>query len=249
MKILTLNSGSNSLKFEIVVTEPNHGAAESQVTFGSSLISGSYDNIGKPNSLFSLLQDKVARSQEQIEIHDHGHAAELLLDWIDKGCAREKGVRSLADIQRVGHRVVHGADRFDRPVRISDEVIRQVEELRDLAPLHNASALKVIQATRTRPGFSALMVAVFDTVFHRTLPERTALYPLPLELSKRLGIRRYGFHGISHRYMMIRYAQITGRPLQKMKLITLHLEGGSSLAAIQDGVSVDTSMGFTPLEG
>lgn len=249
MKILTLNSGSNSLKFEIVIAEPNHGAPESEITFGSSLIAGSYDNIGKTNSVFSLLQNKLARSQEQIEVRDHGHATDLLLNWIDGGGAQAQGIQNLADIQRVGHRVVHGADRFDRPERITDEVIRQVEELEDLAPLHNASALKVIEAARSRSGFRALMVAVFDTVFHRTLPDRSALYPLPPELADRLGIRRYGFHGISHRYMTIRYTQITGRPLQRANLVTLHLEGGSSAAAIQNGLSIDTSMGFTPLEG
>jgi acetate kinase len=249
MNILTLNSGSNSLKFEIVTSEPNYGAPDPQVSFGSTLISGAYDNIGKPDSVFSLLENKRVRHQERLEIRDYGHATELLLDWIDQGGARSEGIPSLSDIARVGHRVVHGADQFDGPVRITDRVISQIEELADLAPLHNISALKVIKAARARNGFGALMIAVFDTVFHQTIPEHAALYPLPPELASRHRIRRYGFHGISHRYMSVRYAQITGRPLNAASLVTLHLEGGSSAAAIQHGKSIDTSMGFTPLEG
>ncbi len=249
MHILTLNSGSNSLKFEIITAEPNHGTHEPQVGFGSSLVAGSYDNIGKRDAVFSLLQNKKPRSREQIEVRDHGHAAELLLDWIDSGNANANGIRNLADVHRVGHRVVHRAGRFDGPVRITGDVIRQIEELEDLAPLHNISALKVIKAVRARADFNAPAIAVFDTVFHRTIPSRAALYPLPPDLAKRHGIRRYGFHGISHRYMTLRYTQITGRPLWSVNLVTLHLEGGSSAAAIREGKSIDTSMGFTPLEG
>jgi acetate kinase len=249
MNILTLNSGSNSLKFEIVTSEPNYGAPDPEVSFGSTLVSGAYDNIGKPDSVFSILQNKRVRHQERLEIRDYGHATELLLDWIDQGGARSEGIAGLSDIARVGHRVVHGADQFDKPVRITDQVMGQIEELAELAPLHNISALKVIRAARARNGFGALMIAVFDTVFHQTIPEHAALYPLPPELANRHRIRRYGFHGISHRYMSVRYAQITGRPLNAASLVTLHLEGGSSAAAIQHGKSIDTSMGFTPLEG
>jgi acetate kinase len=249
MNILTLNSGSNSLKFEIVAAEPNHKAIESQITFGSSLIAGSYDNIGKPDSLFSLLKNKQVQQSERIEVRDHGHATELLLDWIDHAGAAAQGIRDLQGIQRIGHRIVHGADRFNRPVEITPDVIRQIEGLEELAPLHNAAALKVIRSAGARAGFHPLMVAVFDTVFHQTIPDRAALYPFPPEVSNHHRIRRYGFHGISHRYLTLRYAQITGRPLQSVSLVTLHLEGGSSAAAIQQGKSIDTSMGFTPLEG
>ena len=249
MNILTLNSGSNSLKFEIVAAEPDHGAPDSQVSFGSSLIAGSYDNIGEPDSLFSLLQNKQAQYSERNQVRDHGHATELLLDWIDHAGAAAQGIRDLKSIQRVGHRVVHGADQFNGPVEITDDVIRRIEGLEELAPLHNAAALRVIRAARARAGFHPLMVAVFDTVFHQTIPDRAALYPFPIEVSNRHRIRRYGFHGISHRYLTLRYAQISGRPLQSVSLVTLHLEGGSSAAAIQHGKSIDTSMGFTPLEG
>ncbi len=243
MKILTLNAGSNSLKFEIVE------AVGRDAEFGRSLVSGSYDNIGKDNGEFSLFDGKRPKYSEKREVRDHGHATELLFGWIESGQAREQGIGRVADIDRIGHRVVHGADRFTGPVRISDAVVKQIEDLADLAPLHNESALKVIAAARSRVGDRVPMVAVFDTVFHQTIPEYAALYPLPLELAKEHKIRRYGFHGISHRYMMLRYAEITGRPLAESKLITMHLEGGSSLCAIENGRSVDTSMGFTPLEG
>jgi len=249
MNVLTLNAGSNSLKFEIVAAEPDSGGSDEGARFGSSLVAGAYDNIGKADSAFALLENKQTRHKEETEIRDHGHATELLFGWIEHGGAGANGVRGLGDIDRVGHRVVHGADRFSRPARITDQVVREIENLEDLAPLHNASALKVIRAAQARGGPRIPMIAVFDTVFHQTIPEKAALYPLPLDLSKRHRIRRYGFHGISHRYMMIRYAQIARRPLAELNLITLHLEGGSSAAAIQRGKSIDTSMGFTPLEG
>ncbi len=250
MTILTLNAGSNSLKFEIVATQPN-GTDDGREArpFGRSLTAGSYDNIGRAHSTFSLLEGKRVRHQEELEIRDHGHASELLFDWIEHGGAADGGIRGFADIERVAHRVVHGGDRFSGPVRITDGVVNQIEELEDLAPLHNAAALRVVRAARSKVGSRLPMFAVFDTVFHRTIPEEAALYPLPLELARRHKIRRYGFHGISHRYLMIRYSQITHRPLSETNLITLHLEGGSSATAIRGGESVDTSMGFTPLEG
>jgi acetate kinase len=155
----------------------------------------------------------------------------------------------LADIARIGHRIVHGADLFSGPAPVTDDVIRQIEGLEDLAPLHNVSALKVVRAAAAKVRTRLPMIAVFDTVFHRTIPEQAALYALPPDLAHRNKIRRYGFHGISHRYMMTRYAQITKRPIDDLNLVTLHLEGGSSATAIQRGKSIDTSMGFTPLEG
>jgi acetate kinase len=243
MNILTLNAGSNSLKFEIVAAEPGDSG------FGRSLLAGSYDDVGKPNAAFALWQGKEIRGREETEIRDHGHATELLFDWIERGGGRDHGIGSLKDIERVAHRVVHGADRFHGPVRITPEVVRQIEELEGLAPLHNASALRVVRAAQAKASGRLPMIAVFDTVFHQTIPEEAALYPVPPDLAERHKIRRYGFHGISHRYMMLRYAQIAHRPTDELKLITLHLEGGSSAAAIRHGRSVDTSMGFTPLEG
>jgi acetate kinase len=235
MNILTLNPGSNSLKFSIVQTEP--GASG----FGRTVVAGSYDDLGKPESAFSLLDGKRVRQKDKVAVNDSGHATNLLFDWLEHAHAGQ--------IDRVGHRVVHGADLFNSPARISDEVIQQIESLSDLAPLHNESALRVIRAAGSRIAGDVPQIAVFDTLFHRTIPERAALYGLPLDVAARHKIRRYGFHGISHRYMLLRYAQITRRPLDEINVVTLHLEGGSSAAAIRAGKSIDTSMGFTPLEG
>jgi acetate kinase len=242
MRVLALNAGSNSLKFNVVATGPDKGE------FGDDLLSGAYDDIGREHSTFMLLDQKRIVHREQVTAPDHGKATELLLDWIDEGRAKPK-VNGLQDIERIGHRVVHGADRFDGPVEINDEVVRQIEQLEDLAPLHNASALRVIRAARARTGLQMPMIAVFDTTFHRSIPEEAALYPLPAGLAQRHRIRRYGFHGISHQYLMLRYAATTGRSASEANLVTLHLEGGSSAAAIRQGKSIDTSMGFTPLEG
>ncbi|MFL6450293.1 MAG: acetate/propionate family kinase [Bryobacteraceae bacterium] len=249
MKILVLNSGSNSLKFELIDAEPNTEGADEETRWGSTLVAGGYDNIGKPHSTSSVLAYGKQVHKEETEVRDYGHAAELLFQWIEAGGAAQYKVSSLADVERIGHRVVHGADLFNGPVRIDQQVVEQIEALQELAPLHNQSALSVIRASRKRLGDSVPMIAVFDTVFHRAIPDEAALYPLPLEIAKRHKIRRYGFHGVSHRYMTIRYAQLAHRSLRECKLITLHLEGGSSAAAIRGGTSVDTSMGFTPLEG
>jgi acetate kinase len=248
MIILTLNAGSNSLKFEIVAAEAG-GCAEDGSRFGASLIAGTYDNVGKEHSVFSLLENKRPRHSKELEIRDYGHAADLLFEWIEHGGAADQGARNLGDIDRVAHRVVHGADLFSGPEQITEKVIRQIEALEDIAPLHNASALQVIRAAQVKLGSRSPMIAVFDTVFHQTIPDEAALYPLPIDLARQHKIRHYGFHGISHRYMMLRYAQIRNRPANGVNLITLHLEGGSSAAAILEGKSVDTSMGFTPLEG
>lgn len=208
MKILTLNPGSNSLKWEIVEI----GASG----FGDVVRRGSIDDI-----------------------HDHGHAAELVLD----------GIRDLGEIDRIAHRVVHGGAHFSAPAKITDDVIREIEKLEDLAPLHNKSSLAVIRAARERTKGKIPMFAVFDTVFHRSIPETAFRYALPVDLADRHHIRRYGFHGSSHKYLMLRHAELTGARLADTKLVTLHLEGGSSACAIRGGQSIDTSMGFTPLEG
>jgi acetate kinase len=249
MKILTLNAGSNSLKFEIIEAEPTADKSNSDVRFGRSLVSGSYDDIGKQHSKFSLARNTSHPGEQQVKVEDHGQATDLLFDWIEHAGAREHGIHNLGDVERIGHRIVHGADMFNAPAQISDEVIRRIEALDELAPLHNVSALKVVRAAQARVSDRVPMIAVFDTVFHRTIPPEAALYALPCDVAQRNKIRRYGFHGISHRYMLIRYAQITRRPLNELNVITLHLEGGSSATAIRRGKSIDTSMGLTPLEG
>jgi acetate kinase len=173
----------------------------------------------------------------------------VLCEWIEGGNAADRNIRSLGDLECIAHRVVHGGDSFDGPTRITEEVIRRIEALEEIAPLHNRSALEVIRAAQAKMRSDLPMMAVFDTVFHRSIPDEAAFYPIPMDLAQKHKIRRYGFHGISHRYLMLRYSQIADRATQEVDLITLHLEGGSSAAAIRNGQSIDTSMGFTPLEG
>ena len=169
--------------------------------------------------------------------------------------AQDRVLQALADagfgptsIDAAGHRVVHGGH-FDAPVLIDDAVLAAVERATEQAPLHNAASLAGIRAARAALGESTPMVAVFDTAFHHTIPEHAALYAIPRDLAAAHGIRRVGFHGISHRYLAMRYGQIAGRSLAGTRLITLHLGNGCSVTATRDGRSVDTSMGFTPLEG
>jgi acetate kinase len=247
MRVLTLNAGSNSLKFEIVTVPDQNEAGD--IRWGTSVVAGSYDDVGKSSSVFNLLANKKVIHAEQTQIRDHEHAAALLFEWIERGAGRSHGISALTDIDRVAHRVVHGADCFTQAEPISAELVDQIAALDELAPLHNEPARKIIKAAQGRFASTVPMFAIFDTAFHRSIPDEAALYPLPLELARRHRIRRYGFHGISHHYLALRFAQLANRPLDELKLITLHLEGGSSAAAIRSGKSIDTSMGFTPLEG
>jgi acetate kinase len=174
-------------------------------------------------------------------VPDHGAAVRTVLEQVHGA-----GVR----IDAVGHRVVHGGERFTGPTRIDDAAVAAIEELETLAPLHNAASLAGIRAARAALGGGGVpMVAVFDTAFHATLPERAARYALPDSLARRHRIRRYGFHGSSYRSVLARYAELAGTAPERATLVALHLGNGCSAAAIKDGRSVDTSMGFTPLEG
>src|SRR6185436_10609540 len=182
-------------------------------------------------------------------LRDIRAAVELIIRW---ACSEESGVpgvQSVADIHAVGHRVVHGGERFTHSVLISDEVLRGIEDCIDLAPLHNPTNIKGILAAREVFGNGLPAVAVFDTAFHQTLPEHAYLYAIPYQLYRRHRIRRYGFHGTSHRYVAYRYRQLRGISREETNVITLHLGNGCSIAAIRSGDSVDTSMGLTPLEG
>jgi acetate kinase len=163
--------------------------------------------------------------------------------------AKVTGVQSLADIHAVGHRVVHGAEKFTMSVLINDEVIDGIEDCIELAPLHNPANLKGIYAARELMGHSIPQVAVFDTSFHSTMPEISYLYAIPYPLYRRHKIRRYGFHGTSHRYVAYRYRQLVGKSREEINIIALHLGNGCSTCAIKNGESIDTSMGMTPLEG
>ena len=236
MNVLIFNAGSASLKFELIRAD-SHKPDLQQL---HKVISGSIEDIGK-DAVLSQLQDKEVIDKQQINANDYNTATQQALKWL-----KEKEINSEFDV--VGHRIVHGANHFTAPVLIDDEVIADIEALEELAPLHNANAVDVIRATHNLIG-DVPMVAVFDTVFHRDIPDYAHLYGIPFELSERYQIRRYGFHGISHEYMATRYAQITNTPKEEIDIITLHLESGCSATAIKAGKSIDTSMGFTPLEG
>ena len=173
----------------------------------------------------------------------------MILRWAIAEESGVAGVGSIADIHAVGHRVVHGGEQFTNSVLITDEVLRGIEDCIELAPLHNPANIQGINAARGTLGAAMPQVAVFDTAFHQTFPEHAFLYALPYQLYRRHRIRRYGFHGTSHRYVAYRYRKLRGIARDATNIITLHLGNGCSIAAIKSGNSMDTSMGFTPLEG
>jgi acetate kinase len=232
MRVLAINCGSSSLKFEVVET-----AAEGRPARGA------VERIGADAELSATGPDgqDIRRA---VPAADHGRAAHLVLDWL-----RQAGQLSAGGIAAVGHRVVHGGDRFVAPVLIDAAVLAAIQALEELAPLHNGPALAAITAARTALDPSVPMVATFDTAFHADMPPRAARYALPRDLAARHHVRRYGFHGLAHRSMVERYAAVTGTPMEQARLVTLQLGSGCSAAAIAGGRSVDTSMGFTPLEG
>jgi acetate kinase len=242
MNILVFNAGSASLKFEVIATPEPPKVSDQQ----RKLVSGGVEGIGE-EATFSLLENKQTIQKEKIDASDYGEATRHVLKWLDAG--RWQDASTTNRLEAAGHRIVHGGDRFTKPVVIDTDVIAGIEELEDLAPLHNAPALESIRTSRDVLGSDVPMIAVFDTVFHRTIPKRARMYALPWELARRNHIQRYGFHGISHEYLVRRYAQITNTPIEKVTVITLHLESGCSACAVRNGQSVDTSMGFTPLEG
>lgn len=235
MKVLVINSGSSSIKFRLVdVVEESNGA----LTTGPALLQGSIKGIGSHTS-FEVLGEHEDRSGA-IEIRDHAQALRVLFDRL---------AGSLGGIDAVGHRVVHGADRFVESTLITKEVEAGIDALSELAPLHNPACLAGIRGTREVLGSKLPMVAVFDTAFHKTMPAIAKQYAIPRELADRHRISRYGFHGIAHASLAHGYAATTGTSLERARLITLQLGNGCSVAAIAQGRSVETSMGFTPLEG
>ncbi|WP_153464773.1 acetate kinase [Sediminibacillus terrae] len=231
-KILAINAGSSSLKFQLI-----------EMPEETVIAKGLVERIGIENSVFTL-EAAGEKDETTTDIPDHEQAVKMLLDKLTASGV----IQSLDEIEGVGHRVVHGGERFSDSVKITDEVIREIEEVSDLAPLHNPANLTGIRAFREiLPEVPA--VAVFDTAFHQTMPEQSYLYSLPYEYYEKYGIRKYGFHGTSHKYVSQRAAELLGLPLEQLRLISCHLGNGASIAAIENGKSIDTSMGFTPLAG
>ncbi len=209
------------------------------------LLSGKIVGIGGEAQCV-LIDDKDLPRTFSRKISDIQAAIQWMCDLLQD---HEQSFGYWKDIEAVGHRVVHGGEAFTHAVRIDDNILNEIEQLNDLAPLHNPSCVAGIRTLQQVLGESLLMVAVFDTAFHGTLPEHARAYALPLEFAKKTGIRRYGFHGIAHASLAEGYAKFTEQPLQQSRLITLQLGNGCSMAAIAQGHSVETSMGFTPLEG
>jgi acetate kinase len=243
VNILVLNVGSSTLKFQLVQTDERRFADDSD----QRIARGQVERIGG-EAIWTYQAGDHERVTGQASLRDHRAAVDHLLGWLtdaDSGVP----ISSVAEIGAAGHRVAHGGERFIHSVRIDEQVLRGIEETIDLAPLHNPANLKGIQAVRAVLGPGVPQVAVFDTAFHHTLPERAFLYAIPYSLYRRHRVRRYGFHGTSHRYVSWRWRKLTGRSREETRIVTLHLGNGCSACAIRGGDSVDTSMGFTPLEG
>ncbi|MGB2987946.1 MAG: acetate/propionate family kinase [Phycisphaerae bacterium] len=240
MQILTLNCGSSTLKFHLL--ELSH--EKNAVTIERHLARGSVDRIGDPSATVELTRGEGTRICKTVHSPDHTTAIRHALDSLE-----DLPLPDLVRAGAVGHRVVHGGESFVEPTLLSEDAIGSIDALSELAPVHNKPAVAAMRAMREALGPDVPMVAVFDTSFHRSMPHRAARYPLPSDLTERHHIRRYGFHGLAHRYMTERYAALTGSEIDKTKLITLQLGNGCSAAAVAAGRSVDTSMGFTPAEG
>ena len=239
MKVITFNCGSSTLKFQFVEVEREETSPGRE----RRLAYGSIDRIGGQGAIQFIAKNGASLS-EATSVADHGEGTRRVLDWLGF-----LGLLEHDSLEAVGHRLVHGGDRFLEPTPINDEVINAIEAISHLAPLHNEPALSAMRAARAILGSAIPQVAVFDTSFHHTLPERAARYAIPTALAEKHHIRRYGFHGLAHRYMTERYAAITATPVEQTKLVTVQLGNGCSTTAVDGGRSVDTSMGFTPLEG
>lgn len=233
MKVLVVNCGSSSLKYQLIDSETEAVSA-----------SGQCERIGL-DGIFSI-KVNGEKKEQHIDLPDHAVAIKTVLDAL---VAPENGVlKSLDEIQAVGHRVVHGGEKFAKSVLIDEDVIREIESCNDLAPLHNPANILGIRACQSvMPGVPN--VAVFDTAFHQTMPAKAYLYGIPKKYYEEYGVRRYGFHGTSHGFVSGRVAELAGLDLENSRIIVCHIGSGASISAVVNGKSVDTSMGMTPLEG
>ncbi|RKI39805.1 acetate kinase [bacterium D16-51] len=233
MRILVVNCGSSTLKFQLIDSETEEAIA-----------SGLCERIGLDGSITYKAHGE--KYEEEFALPDHGVAIKRVLDML---LDKKFGVlSSLSEINAVGHRLVHGGEKFSSSVVITEEIIQEIESCNDLAPLHNpANLLGVRACQKVMPGVPN--VAVFDTAFHQTMPKKAYLYGLPREYYEKYGVRRYGFHGTSHSFVSARLAKIAGLDIENSKMIICHIGSGASISAVKNGKSIDTSMGMTPLEG
>lgn len=231
-KIIAINAGSSSLKFQLF-----------EMPEEKVITKGLIERIGLKNSVFSIVVNGE-KITETLDIENHDIAVNIMLDALKN----HNIINDINDIQGTGHRVVHGGELFPDSALVTDDVLEKIESLTELAPLHNPANIMGIKAFRKLlPNIPH--VAVFDTSFHQTMPEESYLYSLPYNFYKDFGIRKYGFHGTSHKYVSERAAELLDRPIDQLRIISCHIGNGASIAAIDGGKSVDTSMGFTPLAG
>jgi acetate kinase len=232
MNILVLNAGSSSLKFQVIDTVTT-----------DVLGKGNFERIGDPEKSFVTVKWDGNKEEFKIPVTNHKEALSNIIDKLN-----ELVLVDGKKIDAVGHRVVHGGDKFKDAVLINDEVIENIKACIPLAPLHNPACVSGIEAcSEVLPGVPA--VAVFDTAFHQTIPQERYIYAIPYKYYEKYGVRKYGFHGISHDYVSSRLAEIKGVPVESLKIINCHLGQGASICAIDGGKSVETSMGFTPVAG
>ncbi len=244
MNILVLNAGSSSLKFQLIATDLERIAQDED----RRLCRGGVDHFG-PQAEFTFEADGGKRHKQKAAIGDVHAALDKVLGWLVSEDSGIREIQSVRDIEAVGHRVVHGGERFTESAIITDAVMQGIRECSELAPLHNPKNIEGIEAARKFCGPDVPQVAVFDTAFHHRLPAHAFLYAIPYAFYEKYRIRRYGFHGTSHRYVAHRYRQLQNVTREETNVISLHLGNGCSAAAIAGGYPVDTSMGMTPLEG
>src|SRR5574344_1168531 len=235
MKILVLNCGSSSIKYALYNMDDN-----------SVMTSGGAERVGLDGAFVKVKLANGEKKQIMHDIHEHTEGVKFIFSLLTDP---EIGViKELKEIEAVGHRMVHGGEKFNKSVLLTDEVLKVFEDCSDLAPLHNPANLKGVKAvSELMPGLP--QVGVFDTAFHQTMPDYAYMYAVPYELYTKYGVRRYGFHGTSHRYVSKRVCEFLGIQPEGTKIITRHIGNGGSISAIKDGKCVDTSMGLTPLEG
>jgi acetate kinase len=244
MNVLVVNSGSSSLKFQVIATDLERIKEKKD----DRICRGEVEGIGGEAIVRIKYRDQPSRTLTA-PLQDVTATLNYVVHYIASDRSGITEIKSTADVNAVGHRVVHGGEKFTESARIDDEVLKGIEECIDLAPLHNPNNIKGIQAAQKLFGKDVPQVAVFDTSFHHSLPEQAYLYAVPYHLYRRYRIRRYGFHGTSHRFVAFQYRALRGLTKEQTNIITLHLGNGCSAAAIRGGLSVDTSMGMTPLEG
>ena len=235
MKILVINAGSSSLKYQLIDMDDE-----------SVLAKGNCERIGI-GGLITHCKADGTKFSEEVDFPTHTEAFEKLIEVLTTGDT--KVVESMDEIGAVGHRIVQGAEYFYESVLVTDEVLDKIEEISELAPLHNPAHVLAIRASQKAFGKDKPMVVVFDTAFHHSMPPKAYMFGTPYEAYEKYNVRRYGFHGTSHRFVTARYGKITGKDVSKLKLVTCHIGNGSSITAVDGGKSVDTSMGFTPLDG